>query len=433
MNEIKAKMAKLSEIADLTVGYVGTMGKEYSDYGVAFLRSLNIKPYSFDLSDLKYISDEFHQKLRKSELHKDDVVIVRTGIPGTCAVIPTELDGCNCADLVIVRPNVTLVDPHYLCAFINSWGKAQVANSKVGAVQKHFNVTAAEEMIIPLFDLSTQRTIGKVLHDLNSKISYNKSISSTLESLTKTIYDYWFVQFNFPDENGKPYKSSGGKMVWNEELKREIPDGWRVNSANTYLNIVKGISYSANDIIEKGIKMINLNSFNEDGSYKVEGIKIFSRNVSDEKVLLPNDLIMCATQQTNIDLSGRKNVIGKTLLVPNLDGKMTFSMDVVKLTSHKKKYLPFFKYQFGLPYAHKYIVGYANGTKIKHLDVVNALSLPVAMPGKNSSLIDDFSDYAFAVNNRISMIIRENEKLASLRDFLLPMLMNGQVKVGGEQ
>ena len=142
---------------------------------------------------------------------------------------------------------------------------------------------------------------------------------------------------------------------------------------------------------------------------------------------------MCVTQQTDIDLSGKKNVIGKALLVPSLDEDvMTMSMDVVKLVAENKSLLAFFKYLFGLRYAHKYVVGYANGTKIKHLDIDGALSLPVAMPPKESTLIEEFSDRAIAINEAISNTITENKKLADLRDFLLPMLMNGQVKVGKE-
>ena len=112
-------MVKLSDVSKLTVGYVGSMEKEYTENGIKFLRSLNVKPFSFDLSDVRYITKEFNNKISKSILHTNDVVIVRTGIPGTAAVVPEELDGCNCSDLVIVRPDTLKINPHFLCAFIN--------------------------------------------------------------------------------------------------------------------------------------------------------------------------------------------------------------------------------------------------------------------------------------------------------------------------
>lgn len=93
-----SKFVKLSSIAELTVGFVGTMAKHYEDEGIPFLRSLNIKPFKIISDDMKYVSAEFSNSLSKSILHKGDVVIVRTGIPGTCCVVPAEYDGCNCSD-----------------------------------------------------------------------------------------------------------------------------------------------------------------------------------------------------------------------------------------------------------------------------------------------------------------------------------------------
>lgn len=140
-----SKFVKLSSIAELTVGFVGTMAKHYEDEGIPFLRSLNIKPFKIISDDMKYVSAEFSNSLSKSILHKGDVVIVRTGIPGTCCVVPAEYDGCNCSDVVIVHPNTELVNPHYLAAYINFWGQRQIQNNKVGAIQQHFNVHSAEE------------------------------------------------------------------------------------------------------------------------------------------------------------------------------------------------------------------------------------------------------------------------------------------------
>lgn len=141
-----SKFVKLSSIAELTVGFVGTMAKHYEDEGIPFLRSLNIKPFKIISDDMKYVSAEFSNSLSKSILHKGDVVIVRTGIPGTCCVVPAEYDGCNCSDVVIVHPNTELVNPHYLAAYINFWGQRQIQNNKVGAIQQHFNVHSAEDI-----------------------------------------------------------------------------------------------------------------------------------------------------------------------------------------------------------------------------------------------------------------------------------------------
>ena len=233
-----SKFVKLSSIATLTVGFVGTMAKHYTETGVPLLRSLNVKPFKIIGNDMKYVSEEFSNSISKSILHEGDVIIVRTGIPGTCCVVPAEYDGCNCSDVVIVHPNTSLVDPHYLAAFINVWGQKQVRNNKVGAIQQHFNVHSAEELLIFLPGLNEQKRIASVIVALNSKIENNNAICNELETMAKTIYDYWFTQFAFPDKDGKPYRSSGGAMEWNEQLKREIPCGWKAENIQTVCSII---------------------------------------------------------------------------------------------------------------------------------------------------------------------------------------------------
>lgn len=250
---MKSRRVRLSDIAELTVGFVGNMAKQYKDEGVKFLRSLNIKPFSIVEDDLKYISREFNESLRKSILHENDLIIVRTGIPGTCCVVSKDYEGCNCADVVLVRPNLQVVNPHYLAAYINVWGKKQVENNKVGAIQKHFNVKSAEEMLIDLPDLESQNKVAKILCDLNDKIISNEKINDYLEEMAKTIYDYWFVQFDFPNENGKSYKSSGGALLYNEVLKKEIPFGWTIDTLGNLLSKVpNSTKIPAIDFYDKG-------------------------------------------------------------------------------------------------------------------------------------------------------------------------------------
>jgi type I restriction enzyme S subunit len=144
---------------EITVGYVGPMAKEYTASGVTFLRSQNIRPFQVSLDNALFISREFDAKIAKSRLRPGDVAVVRTGYPGTAAVIPASLPESNCADLVIVRPG-SEVEPQFLAAFFNSaYGKDHVAGKVVGAAQKHFNVGAAKETVLHLPPLKEQRTI----------------------------------------------------------------------------------------------------------------------------------------------------------------------------------------------------------------------------------------------------------------------------------
>jgi len=186
------ELKKLGDIATLTVGYVGNMAQEYTETGVPFLRSLNIKPFHISKSDIRYISEEFNMKIKKSILRENDVVIVRTGIPGTCCVVPKEYDGCNCSDIVIVHPDKTKVNPDYLAAYINVWGQKQINNNKVGAIQQHFNVRTAEDMLIALPPLKEQKKIAEIIKNINEKIVLNQKINDNLHQQAQLVFDYMF-------------------------------------------------------------------------------------------------------------------------------------------------------------------------------------------------------------------------------------------------
>ncbi len=153
---------------EITVGFVGSMAREYVPSGVTFLRSQNIRPFEISLEGAQFVRQDFHQRLSKSCLRPGDVAVVRTGYPGTAAVIPTSLPEANCADLVIVRPGVD-VEPQFLAAFFNStFGKRHVSGNLVGAAQKHFNVGAAKATVLALPPRPEQRRIIAELFEVRS-------------------------------------------------------------------------------------------------------------------------------------------------------------------------------------------------------------------------------------------------------------------------
>ncbi|WP_432793477.1 hypothetical protein [Rhodococcus ruber] len=177
------RQVKLGDMAqEVTVGHVGSMAREYSEGGVIFLRSQNVVPHGFDLTDVRYIPVEFHETLRKSSLRPGDVVTVRTGKPGATAVVPQEWTLANCADLVITRPGPS-INAHWLSYFINSVVEGFVSSRLVGAVQQHFNVGAARDMDLLLPSLDEQRAIADVLGALDGKIVADRKLIETARKL----------------------------------------------------------------------------------------------------------------------------------------------------------------------------------------------------------------------------------------------------------
>jgi type I restriction enzyme S subunit len=173
----------------ITVGVVVKPASNYVKSGVIALRSLNVKPNRIDTSDVVYFSEEDNSnKLAKSKLNKGDVVVVRTGNTGTAAVIPKELDGCNCIDLLIASPKNEL-NSIYLSNFINSErGKQAISQKEVGGIHKHFNVGALKEMIIPVPPLSIQNEFENFVRLIKKERDVNnKSLKKSSELFSSLV------------------------------------------------------------------------------------------------------------------------------------------------------------------------------------------------------------------------------------------------------
>lgn len=271
-------------------------------------------------------------------------------------------------------------------------------------------------------DLSTQKSIAKVLSDLDAKIELNNKINQELETMAKTLYDYWFVQFDFPNENGKPYKASGGKMVYNEELKREIPKGWEVGTIDDIANLVRGVSYNKDDIksIDDNGTIPILRATNITGNViDLENMVYVSEEFANEQQLL-NKFDILITMS-----SGSKEHIGKNGFY-YFDDKVAFGAFCAKLVG-KDNYC-FYLYSYTQSeFISATIKNECLGTNINNLNgsLVKGFKLPIP----SSKVLDKFNKSVSKLYERIANNTKQNQKLTELRDWLLPMLMNGQVTV----
>ncbi len=227
------------------------MATEYIDHGIPFLRSLNVDRFKINSSDIRYISRDFHSRISKSRLQPGDVVIVRTGKPGTCAVIPEELLESNCSDLVIVRCGSEIFN-RFLCYYVNSAATNHIAAHLVGAVQQHFNVASAKTMEIPLPPIQEQKSIAHILSTLDDKIELNRKTNETLEAMAKALFKSWFVDFDpvrakaegrptgLPAEISDLFPDS-----FEDSELGEIPSGWRVDSLYSVASVIYGAPFSS--------------------------------------------------------------------------------------------------------------------------------------------------------------------------------------------
>jgi len=286
---------------------------------------------------------------------------------------------------------------------------------------------------IPKIELTTQQKIASVLSALDSKIELNNRINAELEAMAKTLYDYWFVQFDFPDKNGKPYKTSGGKMVWNKELKREVPEGWEVNLLSDWIKRDKSGDWGKEEIEGNYteevfcIRGADLNGLNGKGEVKAPKRFILEKNTN--KILDPHDLIVEISGGSPTQSTGRMAYITKDTL-NRFDAPIICSNFCKAVTLKTEKCMFNFAFEWNKAYDHGVLFGFEGKTSgIKNLLFESFVtSYFIATPPVQ--LMDSFYDFMTPLESRKQKNLSENQKLAELRDWLLPMLMNGQVKVG---
>ena len=187
---------------------------------------------------------KFQLKKGQVALTKDSETRDDIGIP---TYIADDFDdvilGYHCA---LITPNKAILDGRYLNALLHTdYAKKYFACNASGSGQRYaLSVEALNSFPVPIIPLSEQERIGEIFSALDKKIELNRQINQNLEVMAKQLYDYWFVQFDFPNEEGKPYKSSGGEMVWNKKLKREIPKGWKVSMLANEVDLQYGFPFS---------------------------------------------------------------------------------------------------------------------------------------------------------------------------------------------
>ncbi len=256
----------------------------------------------------------------------------------------------------------------------------------------------------------SQQKIAYVLSALDAKIELNNRINAELEKMAKTIYDYWFVQFDFPDANGKPYKSSGGAMVWNEELKREIPEGWEVLQLSNKLTFEKGIEPGSAQYKEKKesinhIKFIRVGDIENYSSIFVDNSQKKYATVNEKDVLVTFDgsVGKVAFGFEGAYSGGLRKIYDKSGLIDSSLIYFIFKDERLIKTIHK----------------------YATGSILLHAGAsINNLKISF-----NEKKYLEFQNIIKPFFYKMMINKKQNQTLAELRDWLLPMLMNGQIKV----
>lgn len=372
--------------------------------------------FKFNFEKATYYPDDFSHEFI---LQEGDLIIPLTeqvvGLFGNTAFVPKT----NNFQFVLnqrvgkIIPYDGKADKAFLHYLLSAQSvRDQIEATASGTKQRNTSPDKIYDVTVWVPCIEVQKAIGKCLYRLEQKCNINARICSELEALAKTLYDYWFVQFDFPDENGKPYRTSGGEMVWNEQLKREIPKGWKTGNLYDIANFFNGIACqrfrpSEN---EDGLPVIKIKEMHDGITNDTEFV---TENIPEKNKVFDGDILFSwsATLEVMYWFGGNGG-----------------------LNQHIFKVVPkgYFSNEYVYEQLSAYIINFvkmaeARKTTMGHITTDHLEQSRIVLPPEE--VISRFTEVARPLHRKIGQARQENRELTKLRDWLLPMLMNGQARV----
>ena len=418
------------KLGDITTVEISGVDKKMKD-GEKEIRLCNFVDVYWAITAAQYdsfmLATARSNEISKFQLKKGQVALTKDSETRDDIGIPTYIAddfddvilGYHCA---LITPNKDILDGRYLNALLQTdYAKKYFACNASGSGQRYaLSIEALNSFPVPVIPLQEQKQIGETFSALDKKIELNRAINQNLETMAKQLYDYWFVQFDFPNEEGKPYKSSGGEMVWNEKLKRDIPASWKTKAIEDIADVYNGATPSTVNEQNYGGDIVWITP-KDLSDQKQKFVYLGERKISQAgynscstHLLPPNTILMSSRAPIGL-LS-----IAKTELCTN-QGFKNFVPKAENISTYLYYYLNIHIRQ---------IEQLGTGTTFKEVSREDVLKFPILKP--SDTILDLWEERVSALNNKQFEIQKEKEYLTKQRDGLLPLLMNGQVSVNSD-
>ena len=415
---MKLSKHKLGELIEVTRG-ASLSGQFYAEEGELIrltLGNFNMNGGGFKENTSK--TDLYYTGTVKDEfiLNKGDIITPLTeqslGLLGTTARIPENGKYIQSQDVALVKCKEGLLDPNFCYYLISSSIVRQQLSA--GAQQtkiRHTSPDKIKDCTVWVPEFEEQKRIGRILTDIDEKITLNRQINDNLEAMAKQLYDYWFVQFDFPNEEDKPYKSSGGAMVWNEKLKREIPKGWSgVSLKDLAVTSRNAITPVENEVYQ----LFSIPSFDACGSYSLDN---GSDIKSDKFVLQEGQLLVSKLNpwfNRVVWVPRGTNMIGSTefvVLNPNNKSESGYIYSVIKSPKF-------------VAYCSQAATGTSHSQRRVSPDVLMAFKVAY-----EPDVVQKYGCFMENIQKRQAELLSETATLTKQRNEFLPLLMNGQISI----
>lgn len=409
---------KLKDCIELIIDYRGKtpkkLGGEWIDNGIRVISALNVHNGFIDNEDqIRCVSEDIYKKWMQIEIQRNDCLLASEGASlGENTIWDSDEKIVLGQRLYAIRTNPNILDPWFLAMYMQTNKfREQIKQISTGSTVFGISQPILLSLSLLLPDIDIQRRIGRLYKTIHNKIQLNNKINVELESMVQTLYDYWFLQFEFPNEEGKPYKSSGGKMVWNEELKREIPEGWKVKHLYDNDLVVGGTPNRNNAEYWNGnIPWLTTSEINN-GVINSSKECITTKGLNDSPAkLIDSDSIIIAMY--GLGTAGRVGY----LTYPSATNQACCALTCEN--KNEQAYLYFY-----LINQQKYINSIVTGSIQKNLNKDTIGNFAYVYPDTN---IYEKSKFKLIIDKMVNLN-KQNQHLSQLRDFLLPLLMNGQV------
>jgi len=393
--------------------------KEQAGHGSPFVSFSTVFNNYFLPDTLPDLMDTSLKEQETYSIKKGDILVTRTSetideLAMSCVAIKDYPCATYSGFTKRLRPITTGVAyDKYLAFYLRGYlFRKAVTNNAFMTLRASFNEDIFSFLYLYLPEYQEQVKIGDMLYNMEQKIQLNKQICSELEAMAKTLYDYWFIQFDFPDKDGKPYRTSGGEMVWNEQLKREIPKGWKTGNLYDIANFFNGIAcqrFRPREN-ESGLPVIKIKEMHDGITTDTEFV---TENIPDKNKVFDGDILFSwsATLEVMYWFGGNGG-----------------------LNQHIFKVVPkgYFSNEYVYEQLSAYIINFvkmaeARKTTMGHITTDHLEQSRIVLPPEE--VIKCFSEAAQPIHRKIGQARQENRELMKLRDWLLPMLINGQARV----
>lgn len=390
--------------------------EKYDDSLVPLFIGKTVRDGKIDKKFDWYIPKQIAHQLPRSLLKRKCLVLPYVGTIGDLAVFDASYEA-------LLGSNIAKIELNSGCGYSEEFvyyylksprGQCVLLKDEQGGIQKNITMEAIRNVLLPKIDEASQNKIVSVLSALDDKIALNKKMNQKLEAMAKRLYDYWFVQFDFPDENGRPYKTTGGPMTHNETLKREIPEGWKVDVVgNVCETVLGGTPSTENESFWSGnIPWLNSGEVAEFPILNAE------KRITEDAVKNSATAYLPAGSVTlSITRHLRPSIMA-------IDACINQSVAGIKENDILKN-----------GYLYPYLVNeiprlntLRGGAQQPHINKDTVDKSPIVLPTQN--VLHQYYEKVNPLYNEIIEKAKESQKLTTLRDKLLPLLMNGQVVVG---